>query len=201
MAAQDPEPTAIQLRATDDLALLRRVAVREEAALAELYDRFAPLLLAVARRILGATAEPEEVLQDAFFQVWLQAERYDPSRSSVSTWLVLIARSRALDRLRSRRSHERATTAAAAEPAAPLDASSAGEARVLHAERSERVRTALAELPSEQREVLELAFFGGLSQSEIAATTGAPLGTVKTRALLAMKKLRQALREEVRGLM
>jgi RNA polymerase sigma-70 factor (ECF subfamily) len=201
MPAQDAEPTAIQLRATDDLALLRRVAVRDEAALAELYDRYASLLLAVTRRILGAAAEAEEVLQDAFFQVWLQADRYNPSRSSVSTWLVLIARSRALDRLRSRRSLERATTAAAAEPAPPADASSGGEARVLNAERSARVRSALDELPAEQRDVLELAFFGGLSQSEIAATTGAPLGTVKTRALLAMKKLRQALREDVRGLM
>ncbi|KAB2968393.1 MAG: sigma-70 family RNA polymerase sigma factor, partial [Thermoanaerobaculia bacterium] len=108
MTAPDRDPTAVHLRATDDLALLRRVAVREEAALTELYDRYAPLLLAVVRRILGAAAEAEEVLQEAFFQAWLQADRYDPSRSSVSTWLVLIARSRALDRLRARRSHDRA---------------------------------------------------------------------------------------------
>ena len=201
MTAPDRDPTAVHLRATDDLALLRRVAVREEAALTELYDRYAPLLLAVVRRILGAAAEAEEVLQEAFFQAWLQADRYDPSRSSVSTWLVLIARSRALDRLRARRSHDRAAAAPAADPVAPRHESSAGESRVLHSERRERVRGALAELPAEQREVLELAFFGGLSQSEIATTTGAPLGTVKTRALLAMKKLRQALREDVRGLM
>lgn len=201
MPAQDPDPTAVQLRASDDLALLRRIVAREEAALAELYDRYASLLLAVVRRVLGAVGETEEVLQEAFFQAWLQADRYDPARSSVSTWLVLIARSRALDRLRARRSHDRATAAVAVEPGAPRHESSAGEARVLYAERRERVREALAELPAEQREVLELAFFGGLSQSEIAATTGAPLGTVKTRALLAMKKLRQALRDEVRGLM
>jgi RNA polymerase sigma-70 factor (ECF subfamily) len=200
MAAPEPETTAIQLRATDDLALVRRVAAREEAALAELYDRYATLLLAVTRRILGATGDAEEVLQESFFQVWLQADRYDPSRSSVSTWLVLVARSRALDRLRARRTRERTAEAAGQEPPPP-EPSSGAESRVLHVERRRRVRSALAELPEEQREVLELAFFGGLSQSEIASRTGAPLGTVKTRALLGMKKLRQALREEVRELM
>jgi len=200
MAAPEPETTAIQLRATDDLALVRRVAAREEAALAELYDRYATLLLAVTRRILGATGDAEEVLQESFFQVGLQAVRYDPSRSSVSTWLVLVARSRALDRLRARRTRERTAEAAGQEPPPP-EPSSGAESRVLHVERRRRVRSALAELPEEQREVLELAFFGGLSQSEIASRTGAPLGTVKTRALLGMKKLRQALREEVRELM
>ena len=200
MAAPEPETTAIQLRATDDLALVRRVAAREEAALAELYDRYATLLLAVTRRILGATGDAEEVLQESFVQVWLQADRYDPSRSSDSTWLVLVARSRALDRLRARRTRERTAEAAGQEPPPP-EPSSGAESRVLHVERRRRVRSALAELPEEQREVLELAFFGGLSQSEIASRTGAPLGTVKTRALLGMKKLRQALREEVRELM
>jgi RNA polymerase sigma-70 factor (ECF subfamily) len=199
MAATEPEPTAIQLRATDDLALVRRIALREEAALAELYDRYSTLLLAVARRILGSTGDAEEILQEAFLQAWLQADRYDPARSSVSTWLVLVARSRALDRLRARRTRERTAEAAGQEP--PPETSSGGDGRVLHLERRQRVRSALAELPAEQREVLELAFFGGLSQSEIATRTGAPLGTVKTRALLGMKKLRQALREQVRELM
>jgi RNA polymerase sigma-70 factor (ECF subfamily) len=201
MAATDPEQTANPLEATDDLALVRRVVAREEAALAELYDRYASLLLAVVRRILFAGPDAEEVVQEAFLQVWLQADRYDPARSSVSTWLVLIGRSRALDRLRSRHARDRAVAAAEAEPKAPVDASSGGETHVLHTERRKRVREALGELPSEQREVLELAFFGGLSQTEISMRTGAPLGTVKTRALLGMKKLRQALREEVRELM
>jgi RNA polymerase sigma-70 factor (ECF subfamily) len=201
MAATDPEQTANPLEATDDLALVRRVVAREEAALAELYDRYASLLLAVARRILFAGPDAEEVVQESFLQVWLQADRYDPARSSVSTWLVLIGRSRALDRLRSRQARDRAVAAAEAEPQAPADASSGGERHVLHAERRRRVREALDDLPEEQREVLELAFFGGLSQTEISTRTGAPLGTVKTRALLGMKKLRQALREEVRELM
>lgn len=173
--------------------------------MAELYDRYAGLLLALTRRIVGTGTEAEEILQEAFLQAWLQAERYDPARSSVSTWLVLIARSRALDRLRARQSRERtaAASAAAAAAVAPAadDASSGSEAHVLHTERRERVREVLAELPVEQRQVLELAFYEGLSQSEIATRTGAPLGTVKTRALLAMRKVRQALREEIRELM
>lgn len=188
-----------QLRAADDLALVRRMAAREEAAMAELYDRYAALMLAVVRRILGPAGDAEEVLQESFLQAWIQADRFDPGRSSVTTWLVLIARSRALDRLRSRRSRERTAENAGAE--APPHESSAAESHVLHAERRQRVRDALVELPPEQRQVLELAFYEGLSQSEIATRTGAPLGTVKTRALLGMKKLRQALREEIRELM
>lgn len=175
------------------------MAQRDPSALAALYDRFGGLLLAVARRILGPAADSEEVLQETFLQAWIQAERYDPARSSVSTWLVLIARSRALDRLRARKTRQRTAEAAAAE--ASPETSGEAESNVLETERHRRVRAALAELPEEQRQVLELAFWEGLSQTEIATRTGAPLGTVKTRALLGMKKLRQQLREEVRELM
>jgi RNA polymerase sigma-70 factor (ECF subfamily) len=176
------------------------MADRDPDALAGLYDRYAGLALAVARRILGDGAEAEEVLQEAFFQAWNQASRYDSTRSSVSTWLVLIVRSRALDRLRSRASRLRVATAASAEPPAP-DASARLDEHVLIQERRGRVRSALAGLPAEQREVMELAFYEGLSQTEIAERTATPLGTVKTRALLAMKKLRRDLREEIRELM
>lgn len=189
----------VPLHAIDDLALVRRMAQRDPSALAALYDRFGGLLLAVARRIVGPAADSEEVLQETFLQAWIQAERYDPARSSVSTWLVLIARSRALDRLRARKTRQRTAEAAAAE--ASPETSGEAESNVLETERHRRVRAALAELPEEQRQVLELAFWEGLSQTEIATRTGAPLGTVKTRALLGMKKLRQQLREEVRELM
>jgi RNA polymerase sigma-70 factor, ECF subfamily len=188
------------LRLGDELALLRRLADRQPDALAELYDRYAPLLLALTRRILGNTSDAEEVLQESFLQAWNQADRYDSSRSSVSTWLVLIARSRALDRLRQRSSRARTAEAAAAEPRA-ADASGRLDEHVLIRERRERVRAALTELPGEQKEVLELAFYEGLSQVEIAERTSTPLGTVKTRVLLAMKKLRRDLREEIRELM
>lgn len=195
-----PPRSAAPLRASDDLAIVRRMVAGEAEALAELYDRFAPLVLAVARRILGGAGDAEEVLQEAFLQAWNQADRYDAARSSVSTWLVLISRSRALDRLRSRGARDRSAAAAAAEPP-PADTSSRLDEHVLHRERQRRVRDALAAIPEEQRRVLELAFYGGLSQSEIATRTGTPLGTVKTRALLGMKKLRQELRSEIRELM
>jgi RNA polymerase sigma-70 factor, ECF subfamily len=194
-----PPRSAAPLRASDDLAIVRRMVDGDADALAELYDRFAPLVLAVTRRILGGAGEAEEALQEAFLQAWNQADRYAPGRSSVSTWLLLIARTRSLDRLRSRGSRDRVAQAAAAEPPS-VDTSSRVDDHVLHRERSQRVRQALAELPEEQRRVLELAFYEGLSQSEIALHTGAPLGTVKTRALLGMKKLREALRNEVREL-
>lgn len=197
--AIDPSST-IPFRTSDDLALVQRVLDRRQEALAELYDRYAPLLLAVARRILGSPADAEEVLQESFLQAWNQAERYDSGRSSVSTWLVLIARSRALDRLRQRRSRERTAAAAEAEPKVP-ETSARFDENVLTQERRRRVRKAMAALPVEQKEVLELAFFGGLSQAEIAERTRTPLGTVKTRALLAMKKLRRDLRAEIRELM
>jgi RNA polymerase sigma-70 factor (ECF subfamily) len=188
------------LRALDDPALVRRVADRQTEALAELYDRFAPLLLALAARILGPGAEAEDVVQESFLQVWNQARLYDPGRASVSTWLVLIARSRAIDRLRARRSSERLQVAFDAQGAA-RHASPRGPEAVFSRERHERVRRELGALPAEQRQVLELAFYGGLTQSEIAAQTGIPLGTVKTRTLLAMKKLRKALRDHIRELL
>lgn len=191
-----PDP----LRTSDELALFRRVRDRRPEALAELYDRFAPLLLAITRRILGNSSDAEEVLQESFLQAWNQADRYDSARSSVSTWLVMLARSRALDRLRQRQSRERVAAAADAEPKAP-DASGRLDENVLIRERRNRIRQALAGLPQEQKQVLELSFYEGLSQTEIAERTATPLGTVKTRALLAMKKLRRDLRDEIRELM
>lgn len=185
-----------------DVALVRRVAAdRSPDALAALYDRYAPTLLALILRVLGDRAEAEEVLQEVFIHVWNRGDRYDPARSSVSTWLVLVARSRAIDRLRSRRVVERTAEAAALEDPTPVHRSPDGVDNVFMQERRERVRRELAELPPEQRQVLELAFYGGLTQSEIASRTGIPLGTVKTRTLLAMKKLRQALRSEIRELL
>ncbi|HLX07353.1 MAG TPA: sigma-70 family RNA polymerase sigma factor [Thermoanaerobaculia bacterium] len=203
-SSQPGSPAALSaLSALSDTALVQRVAERQPHALAELYDRFAPVLLALARRILGNHADAEEVLQEVFIQVWNRGERYDPARSSVSTWLVLIGRSRAIDRLRSRRVVERTREAAteAAPAAGALHTSPEALENVWNQERHERVRRELAVLPPEQREVLEMAFYEGLTQSEIAAKAGLPLGTVKTRTLLAMKKLRHALREEIRQLL
>lgn len=191
---------------TTDAALMRQVLERRPEALSDLYDRYAPTLLALVRRILGPaadTADAEEVLQEVFVHAWNHGARYDPSRSSVSTWLVLLARSRAIDRLRSRkvvdRVHEAAHQAHQEIPAG--HASPGGVESVLFRERRQRLQDELGKLPPEQREVLEMAFYQGLSQTEIADRSGVPLGTVKTRTLLAMKKLRSALRAEIRELL
>jgi RNA polymerase sigma-70 factor (ECF subfamily) len=184
----------------NDAALLRLVADRQPEALGALYNRYAATLLALGKRILGSLGDAEEVLQEVFLYVWNHAGRYDAGRSSVSTWLVLVARSRAIDRLRTRKVVER-THETAHQGSPPEHASPEGVETVFVHERREKVRGEMDKLPPEQKQVLEMAFYEGLSQSEIAAKADLPLGTVKTRTLLAMKKLRGALRDEVRQLL
>jgi RNA polymerase sigma-70 factor (ECF subfamily) len=186
--------------APNDATLVRQIADRRPEALGELYDRYSSTLLGLARRILANTADAEEVLQEVFVHVWNHGGRYDAGRSSVSTWLVLITRSRAIDRLRSRKVVER-THDAAHNEGPPEHTSPEGADNVFMQERRSRVRREMEKLPPEQREVLELAFYGGLTQTQIASQADIPLGTVKTRTLLAMKKLRNALRDEVRELL
>lgn len=188
------------LDSLDDVEIVSRIAGGDSVALSELYRRYSGMLLGLAVKVLGDPADGEEVLQEVFLQVWKQAARYRRKRSSVSTWLVLITRSRAIDRLRTRQVKERTHTAAQQERRS-MHTSPEGVGDVLHQERRERLREALAELPDEQRQVLELAFYSGQTQREIARGTGIPLGTVKTRTLLAMKKLRARLRDEVKDLL
>ena len=184
----------------DDKELVEAIVDRRSEAVAELYDRYSGMLKALSQRILHDPSDAEEILQETFLQVWNQASRYDPKRSSVSTWLVLISRSRSIDRLRSRQVKLRTATAAGRENP-DLHTSPKGVGNVLGQERRKRLQEEMAKLPSEQSQVLKLAFYGGMTQSEIAEHTGIPLGTVKTRTLLAMKKLRQALREEIKELL
>lgn len=185
---------------SSDAGLVRAVAGGDERALAELYDRFAPVLLGLARRVLHDSEDAHEVVQEAFLHVWNRAGNYEPGRSSVSTWLALITRSRAIDRVRNRKVVDR-THAAMQKEAGPAHESARGGARVLEEERRRRVQRELGRIPAEQRRILEMAFFEGMTQREIAESTGIPLGTVKTRTLLAMRKLREGLRDEIRELL
>ena len=193
-------PHDADLEAAPDPALVAAVAGGDETALSLLYDRFSGMLTGLAHRILGDASDAEEILQEAFIQVWKQARRYDSKRSSVSTWLVLITRSRAIDRLRSRKVKDR-TLQAVQQEKKGTHTSPQGVGDVLREERGRRLNREMALLPPEQREVLEMAFFRGMTQSEIAETTGIPLGTVKTRSLLAMRKLRTALSDEIEELL
>jgi RNA polymerase sigma-70 factor (ECF subfamily) len=176
-----------------DLLCLLRVQSGDTRALAELYDRYTPLLYPVAYRILRSPADAEDAMQEVWLQVWKRAATYDPRRGAVAAWLLTVARSRALDRYRSMSSRRLAESSVDPEPAMPpADAS----ARAAQGQMSERVRAALAELPPQQRQVLEIAYFQGLSQSEIATRLAAPLGTVKSWTRQALARLREVLPEE-----
>ncbi len=188
------------MKSLDDKELIAAIVEKKAVAIAELYDRYSGMLHALSQRILGNSSDAEDVLQEAFLQVWNQAGRYDSKRSSVSTWLVLITRSRSIDRLRSRQVQQRTVTAAKQENST-THTSPKGVGNVLLQERRNRLQQEMKNLPEEQRQVLEMAFFKGMTQSEISNQTGIPLGTVKTRTLLAMKKLRKALSDEIQELL
>ncbi len=172
---------------------LLRIQSGDTRALAELYDRYTPLLFPVCHRILRVPAEAEDALQEAWLQVWKRAASYDARRGSVAAWLVTVARSRALDRWRSLASRRNAETGAEQEPVMPPVDPTRDAA---HGQWSERVRAALAQLDPKQRQVIEIAYFQGLSQSEIAARIGAPLGTVKSWTRQGLVRLRELLPQE-----
>jgi len=181
-----------------DIDLLHAVARRDELALAALYDRYRLILFGLLVRILNSREEAEDVLQEVFLQVWRRAVDFDEQRGRPFTWLVTLTRSRAIDRLRVLASRQRLADSAAQDA---TDEVSDAVADTLHAEQREIVGRALASLPEEQRRTLKLAYFEGLTQSEIAAQLGTPLGTVKTRMRAGMIKLRELLGEQRRDLL
>ena len=181
-----------------DVDLLRAIARRDELALASLYDRYRLILFGLLTRILISREEAEDVLQEVFLQVWRRAADFDEQRGRPFTWLVTLARSRAIDRLRVLASRQRLADSATQN--APDEASDA-VTDALHSEQREIVTRALAALPEEQRYTLKLAYFEGLTQSEIAAKLGTPLGTVKTRMRSGMIKLRGLLGEQRKSLL
>lgn len=179
------------LVAPDLKALLAGTAAGDQDAFARFYDATSPAVYGLALRILRDPAEAEEVALDVFLQVWRDAARYDPGRGSALAWVLVLARSRAIDRLRSRRPQRRAETVFDEAELAD-DAHGPGETTWI-SQQGAFVRRALRELPGEQRVALELAYFGGLTHAEIAERLGLPVGTAKTRIRLGMMKLREAL--------
>lgn len=171
-----------------DLALVARIASGDEGAMAQVYDRFASIVYAVALRVLGDTEAAEDILQEIFLQLWRNPAAYDSSRGSLGAWLAVIARNRAVDSLRKRR------------PEIDIDdvvvsvqtdfADSAEKGRFLN-----RIRGALEGMSKLQRSALEMAFFDGMTHTEIANQTGEPLGTIKTRIRSGVLSLREALGE------
>jgi RNA polymerase sigma-70 factor (ECF subfamily) len=190
------------MHATDstDFSLLQRVAARDTAALAELYDRHNRLVFGLILRIVRDRGEAEDILQETFVRVWNRAEIFDARIGGPLPWIVRVARNRALDRLRARKVRA-AVDAPALDPAVveptPDPTIQSPEAAVLEAERRLRLTDALAGLPPEQRRLIEAAFFEGFTHTQLAERFGLPLGTVKTRIRAGMLAMRHGLERAV----
>ena len=190
VAVNDKNPLA----SGNDAEIIRRIRAGDRTAFLEFYDRCAPLLMSVAARILNDRREAEDVLQDVFTQVWHRSGGYDAELGSLAAWAVALTRNKAIDRIRAstRRRRLIEEIALSAEGASEAPAPPGNE--WLHGrERAERIRVALADLSADQRQVIELAYFAGMSQSEIATRLDQPLGTIKARIRRGMLRLREQL--------
>ncbi len=178
-----------------DAQLMARIARGDEVAFGALYDRFSPGLFSFVLRMVRDEKEAEDVLQEGFAQIWRRAPTYDPARSSAFTWAVMILRNKAIDRLRVRQRLERTLEKATVEfshfPETDEISSQAAERR----EEGALVRSALTQIPAEQKQAVEMAFFSGLTHEQIAEKLGAPLGTIKARIRRGLLKLRDFLKE------
>lgn len=190
-SAQDSRE--IRARDQDWAALIRRVADGDQSALTELYDSTSRLVFGLVLRVVGDRATAEEVVLDVYTQVWRQAGSYDTNRGAPLAWIMTIARTRGIDRLRSGK-HEFQNKEPLESIGEARSATASPEENTVISERRVLVRSALDSLSAEQREVIELAYYSGLSHSEIALKLNQPLGTVKTRTRLGMMKLRDTLR-------
>ncbi|HXG67855.1 MAG TPA: sigma-70 family RNA polymerase sigma factor [Blastocatellia bacterium] len=186
------DSSGLHERDQDWIGLIQKIADGDQSALSALYDATSRLVFGLILRIVGDRSTAEEVLLDVYTQVWRQAAQYDTKRGAPLSWLMTIARSRAIDRFRSGRQDQLKDPL---ETAGEVRANSMNpEEATASSERQELVREALNSLSPEQREVIELAYYSGLSHSEIALKLNQPLGTVKTRTRLAMIKLREMLK-------
>ena len=178
------------------IALLARVAAGEEEAFRELYQRFAPGLFGLAKRMLNDAREAEDVLQEGFTYIWRKAAQYDPERSSPFAWAVMIVRHKAIDKLRLRQRFEKIEERATAEWEAAEPSDESAQEPALN-DRRRHLQAALQRIPEEQRQAVEMAFFFGLTHEEIARRLEAPLGTVKARIRRGLLRLRQYIKESL----
>src|SRR5438874_1844222 len=178
-----------------DREMIERIGRGDQSAFSALYDRLSRPLYSLALRMLGDSGDAQDALQDVFLQIWSRAATYNPEQSTVFSWTVLLTRSRVIDRLRARKRRLRVASATGDEDADVADASTMESAADTADKNDEaaRVRSVLNNLPSEQREAIELAFFGHLTHHEIAARLGEPLGTIKARIRRGLLKLRERL--------
>jgi len=202
-ATNQPKPAQEESISRQNIALMRRIRARDETALEELYDRYAGSVYGIATHILHHRSDAEEVVTETFWEIWHKADRYDPSRGSVLSYILLMARSRAIDRSRRSRSresaeHEFQNRKANAEPTTG-DEAGPPEADAILCERRERVRALLEQLPADRRVAIEMSFLKGLSHQQIAETLNVPLGTIKTRIRQGLIQLYEQMRISERG--
>ncbi|HFC11239.1 MAG TPA: sigma-70 family RNA polymerase sigma factor [Anaerolineae bacterium] len=173
---------------------MSQVQQGDQAALSTLYDRYAPIVLGVLTRIIGERPAAEEVLQEVFWRIWDKSASFDASKGKFKSWLFSIARRKAIDAVRRRKVRPQPMKSDSAELMLSMQASETDvSATVEHTLLADTIQTALQILPAEQRLVIEMAYFQGKTRREIAAETNTPLGTIHTRARLALKRLRQSL--------
>ena len=179
-----------------DREMIERIGRGDQSAFSALYDRLSRPLYSLALRMLGDAGDAQDALQDVFLQIWSRAATYNPEQSTVFSWTVLLTRSRVIDRLRARKRRLRIVASATGDEDADVADASTMESAADTADKNDeaaRVRSVLNNLPSEQREAIELAFFGDLTHHEIAARLGEPLGTIKARIRRGLLKLRERL--------
>lgn len=191
----DSQPTLSERPNPDLTHLVSAMAVGQEVAMGELYDLTSGLVHGVALRMLQNAQDAEEVVLDVYMKAWRNASTYSTDVGSVTAWLVMMARSVAIDRIRSRNAQPKTLELTNLKFSEPGGSSATPEPATLERERRARIQLVLSELPAEQREALILAFFGGLSHAELAERLGQPLGTIKTRIRLGLRRLRSVLGE------
>ena len=200
MSTEDVSPEKAAYSRLDDEALLQRLSYRDLEAFRSLYDRYGDLVYSAVLRIVRDVHIAQDMVQEVFLRIWRRPESYVAQRGRFSTWLISVARNRAVDEVRARSRRYRHETASPEQQERELPSSDDNDP-ALTAELADQRRLiikALVELPLEQRRVIELAYFGGLTQQEIAQKLSQPLGTVKTRIRLGMQKLRTALTPQLR---
>ena len=187
---------AVIVQQIADREMIERIGRGDQSAFSALYDRLSRPLYSLALRMLGDAGDAQDALQDVFLQIWSRAATYNPEQSTVFSWTVLLTRSRVIDRLRARKRRLRVVDSATGDEDADVADASTTESAADTADKNDeaaRVRSVLNNLPSEQREAIELAFFGHLTHHEIAARLGEPLGTIKARIRRGLLKLRERL--------
>ncbi len=190
------EPVAIETPGADDEALMRAIQRRDPKALAALYDRYAGILKALIMRVIHNESEADDLLQEIFMEIWNHAENFSEQKGKPLGWIVTLARRRSIDRLRKHQAYQRAGERLQHSPEQQPDAwtHNVTEDAIDRDDRHAVLAAAIRELPKPQQQAIELAFFKGMSQREIAVHTNIPLGTIKTRLELGLKKITEALK-------